>query len=161
MCLKAHLTYSFNHNSFRINKMVDCHEFVFITHYGVYSTFVDRESLKKFEEGPLPKTMPLIPEKHATRFEKKREAYVLEDRRFDSYDAFKKFFEEDIEDTLDLNTASSLIDAVLEGLNPIYTDVPLKDGIPQGVSIVSRATRIETIVDRPCWKDFRYRQVAI
>ena len=124
--------------------MVDCHEFVTVTDYGVYSTFVKRESLKKFEEGPLPQTMPLIPEKRATRFEKKREAYVLEeDRRFDSYDAFRKFFEGDIEDTLDLDTARSLIDAVLEGLNPIYTDVPLKDGIPQGVSIVSRATRNE------------------
>ena len=160
VCLKAHLTYSFNHNSFRINKMVDCHEFVFITHYGVYSTFVDRESLKKFEEGPLPQTMPLVPGKPVTRY-KREAAYVLEDRRFDSYESFEKFFKEDIEDTLDLIAARLLIEAVLHELNPIYTNIFLTDAIPQGVAVVSRATRIETIVDRPCWKDFRYRQVAI
>ena len=116
--------------------MVACVEFLTVGEFDVYSTFVKKESLeKKFEEeGGLPRTMPLI-----TRFDKKRP------ERFVSYKSFEEFFKNDIEGTMDLNDARSLIDAVFHELEPIYKDVPVTDMIPEGVTVESgsRVARIE------------------
>jgi hypothetical protein len=133
--------YSF-HKQYNISIMVNCHEFVMTSEFGVYSTFVDTESLKKkFDEGPLPRTMPTIPARIRTRINKAQpERTFDESHRFKDLATFIKFFEEDIEDTPD---AVYLIDAVLKELDPVHSDIPMEDGLPEGVTIVSRSTRRE------------------
>lgn len=124
---------------------MNCHEFVIISRENggcnVHSTFVNTDSLKKFDEG-LPRTLPTIPAKIRTRFTRACEEYVLdESHRFKDFISFKDFFENDIDDT-HRDVARRLIDAVLKDLEPIHEDVTMTDGFPKGITVVSRSTRL-------------------
>lgn len=120
--------------------MVNCHEFVTISKYGNYSTFVDTESFKKFAKG-LPLTMPTIPAKIRTRISRAQPARTFDESyRFKDLAAFIEFFEGDIENTPD---AAYLVDAVLKELDPVHSEVGMEGGLPEGVTIVSRSTRRE------------------
>ena len=72
---------------------IECYEFVIVTHEAdVFSTFVPVTNLKKFDDTPLPQTVPTVPERSRNRIRKARAAMTL-DKKFESFESFKTFFE--------------------------------------------------------------------
>ena len=128
--------------------MVDCHEFMIKVADGVtrdVSIFIPLDVIsKKFSETALPQNLPVLVDKPRTRFMRARKAPILDDKhRFKDFSAFKDFFENDIETTLDLGDAGILIEAVFAELDEDYESVCVEDGIPSGVVVVQRSVRHE------------------